>query len=127
VEWKQRGRTDAKAPALYPYRPMARSNTKDRKRGKPSLKGEARRYSKLPREEIDKIDYKNIALLQRFITERGKIRSRRVTGLSRRDQSKMARAVKRAREVGLLPYVDASKAVERVGGGRGGRGRDRDA
>jgi small subunit ribosomal protein S18 len=106
---------------------MARSNTKDRKRGKPSLKGEARRYSKLPREEIDKIDYKNVALLQRFITERGKIRSRRVTGLSRRDQSKMARAVKRAREVGLLPYVDASKAVERVGGGRGGRGRDRDA
>jgi small subunit ribosomal protein S18 len=105
---------------------MARGNTKDRKR-KPSLKGEARRYSKLPREEIDKIDYKNVALLQRFITERGKIRSRRVTGLSRRDQSKMARAVKRAREVGLLPYVDASKAVERVGGSRGGRGRDRDS
>ena len=99
---------------------MARSNTKDRKRGKPSLKGEARRYSKLPREEIDKIDYKNIALLQRFITERGKIRSRRVTGLSRRDQSKMARAVKRARELGLLPYVDATRGpVERVGGGRG--------
>ena len=108
----------------HSYRPMARSNTKDRKRGKPSLKGEARRYSKLPREEIDKIDYKNIALLQRFITERGKIRSRRVTGLSRRDQSKMARAVKRAREVGLLPYVDASKAVERVGGG--GRRRERE-
>ncbi|HYI99220.1 MAG TPA: 30S ribosomal protein S18 [Thermoleophilaceae bacterium] len=105
---------------------MARSNTKDRKRGKPSQKGEARRYSKLPREEIDKIDYKNVALLQRFITERGKIRSRRVTGLSRRDQSKMARAVKRSRELGLLPYVDVTKAVERVGGGRG-RGRDRDS
>ena len=71
------------------------------------MKGEVRRYSKLPREELDKIDYKNVALLQRFVTERGKIRSRRVTGLSRRDQSKMARAVKRAREVGLLPYVDA--------------------
>jgi small subunit ribosomal protein S18 len=105
---------------------MARGNTKDRRRTKPPIKGEARRYSKLPREEIDKIDYKNVALLQRFITERGKIRSRRVTGLSRRDQSKMARAVKRSRELGLLPYVDASKAVERVGGGRGGRGRDRD-
>ncbi len=89
------------------------------------MKGEVRRYSKLPREEIDKIDYKNIALLQRFITERGKIRSRRVTGLSRRDQSKMARAVKRAREIGLLPYVDATKGLERTGG-RGGRGRDRD-
>jgi small subunit ribosomal protein S18 len=86
------------------------------------MKGEVRRYSKLPREEIDKIDYKNIALLQRFITERGKIRSRRVTGLSRRDQSKMARAVKRAREIGLLPYVDATKGLERTGG----RGRSRD-
>lgn len=88
------------------------------------MKGEVRRYSKLPREEIDKIDYKNVALLQRFVTERGKIRSRRVTGLSRRDQSKMARAVKRAREVGLLPYVDITKGLERTGGR--GRSRDRD-
>ena len=104
---------------------MARA-TKEKARGrKPGFK-EARRYSKLPREEIDKIDYKNVALLQRFITERGKIRSRRVTGLSRRDQSLMAKAVKRSREVGLLPYVDATKAVERTGGRGGSRGRDRD-
>ena len=88
------------------------------------MKGEVRRYSKLPREELDRIDYKNVALLQRFVTERGKIRSRRVTGLSRRDQSKMARAVKRAREVGLLPYVDITKGLERTGGR--GRSRDRD-
>jgi small subunit ribosomal protein S18 len=101
---------------------MARP-TKDRARGrKPGFK-EARRYSKLPREELDKIDYKNVALLQRFITERGKIRSRRVTGLSRRDQSLMAVAVKRSRELGLLPYVDATKGYERSGG-RGGRSRD---
>lgn len=104
---------------------MGRGNIKDKRRGKPPQKGEARRYSKLPREEIDKIDYKNVALLQRFVTERGKIRSRRVTGLSRRDQTKMARAVKRSRELGLLPYVDASKAVERVGSG-GGRPRERE-
>ena len=71
---------------------------KERK-GRKAAPREARRYSKLPREEIDKIDYKNVALLQRFITERGKIRGRRVTGLSRRDQSKMALAVKRSREV----------------------------
>ena len=94
------------------------------RRGKPGMKGEVRRYSKLPREELDRIDYKNVALLQRFVTERGKIRSRRVTGLSRRDQSKMARAVKRAREVGLLPYVDVTKGLERTGGR--GRSRDRD-
>ena len=103
---------------------MARPTKEKPRRGKPGMRGEARRYSKLPREEIDKIDYKNIALLQRFVTERGKIRSRRVTGLSRRDQSKMARAVKRAREVGLLPYVDATKGLERTGGR--GRSRDRD-
>lgn len=102
---------------------MARQ-TKDRGRSrKPGLRGEARRYSKLPREELDKIDYKNVALLQRFVTERGKIRSRRVTGLSRRDQSRMALAVKRARELGLLPYVDATKGLERSGGG-GRRSRD---
>jgi small subunit ribosomal protein S18 len=102
---------------------MARPTTKEKpRRGKPGMKGEVRRYSKLPREEIDKIDYKNVALLQRFITERGKIRSRRVTGLSRRDQSKMARAVKRAREVGLLPYVDVTKGLERTGGRGSGSG-----
>ena len=82
------------------------------------MRGEARRYSKLPREELDRIDYKNVGLLSRFVTERGKIRSRRVTGLSRRDQSKMALAVKRAREVGLLPYVDSSRGFERGGGRR---------
>ena len=96
---------------------------KDKARARrPGQRGEARRYSKLPREELDKIDYKNVPLLQRFVTERGKIRSRRVTGLSRRDQSRMARAVKRARELGLLPYVDVTKGFERSGGR--GRGRD---
>lgn len=103
---------------------MARpsTNSDKQRRGKPG-RPEVRRYSKLPREELDRIDYKNVALLQRFITERGKIRSRRVTGLSRRDQSKVARAVKRSRELGLLPYVDASRPMERTGGG-GRRGRD---
>ena len=61
---------------------MARP-TKERGRGRKPF--EARRFSKLPREELDKIDYKNVPLLQRFVTERGKICSRRLTGLSRRD------------------------------------------
>ena len=104
---------------------MARPTAKEQGRARrPGLRGEARRFSKLPREELDRIDYKNVALLQRFITERGKIRSRRVTGLSRRDQVRMARAVKRSRELGLLPYSDSSRAMER-GGGRG-RGRERE-
>ena len=43
--------------------------------------------------------------MRRFISDRGKTRSRRVTGLSRRHQKQLASAVKRARELALLPYV----------------------
>ena len=51
------------------------------------------------------IDYKNIAQLRRYISEKGKIRSRRITGACRRHQIQVAAAVKRAREMALLPYV----------------------
>ena len=52
---------------------------------------------------IGNIDYKDTATLRRFISERGKIRARRVTGLSVQDQRKVAIAVKNARELALLP------------------------
>ena len=58
-----------------------------------------------PRLNVDHIDYKDLTLLRRFISDRGKTRSRRVTGLSRRHQQQLALAVKRARELALLPYV----------------------
>ena len=51
------------------------------------------------------VDYKDLNLLRRFISDRGKTRSRRVTGLSRKHQQQLALAVKRARELALLPYV----------------------
>ena len=51
------------------------------------------------------VDYKDLAALRRATSERGKIRSSRITGSCRRHQRQLARAVKRAREVGLLPYV----------------------
>lgn len=57
------------------------------------------------REKIDVVDYKDIASLRRVISDKGKIRSSRVTGACRRHQSQLATAVKRARELGLLPYV----------------------
>ena len=57
------------------------------------------------REKIDHIDYKNTAQLRRYISEKGKIRSRRITGACRRHQLQVAAAVKRAREMALLPYV----------------------
>jgi len=71
---------------------------------------------------VDRVDYKDLSALRRFISERGKIRSRRITGACRRHQSQVARAVKRARELALLPYV-AEGSSER--GGRGDRDRDR--
>ena len=72
------------------------------------------------RDKIDQVDYKDLSTLRRFISERGKIRSRRITGACRRHQSQVARAVKRARELALLPYV-AEGSEHR--GGRGDRDR----
>ena len=73
------------------------------------------------KDKIAEIDYKNITQLRRYISERGKIRSRRITGACRRHQVQVAQAVKRAREMALLPYVAEGSDD---GGGRGGR-RDR--
>jgi small subunit ribosomal protein S18 len=57
------------------------------------------------KEKIEEVDYKNYNQLRRYISEKGKIRSRRITGACRRHQDQIAVAVKRAREVALLPYV----------------------
>jgi small subunit ribosomal protein S18 len=65
-------------------------------------RGRPRKYTQL---KIDQIDYKDVNLLRRFISDRGKTRSRRVTGLSRKHQQQLTLAVKRARELALLPYV----------------------
>ena len=58
---------------------------------------------------IGEVNYKDTALLRRFISERGKIRARRVTGLSVQDQRKVAIAIKNARELALLPYTSNSR------------------
>ncbi len=52
-----------------------------------------------------KIDYKDVKLLQRFISERGKIVPSRITAVSAKKQRELAQAIKRARFLGLLPYV----------------------
>ena len=57
------------------------------------------------KEKIDEVDYKNYNQLRRYVSEKGKIRSRRITGACRRHQEQIAVAVKRAREMALLPYV----------------------
>jgi len=107
------------------------SVAKQRNRGKPARRrdkkggpGSGRRkpcpYCK---EKIAQVDYKDTATLRKFISEKGKIRSRRITGACRRHQSQIARAVKRARELALLPYVNEGGRddAERERSGRRGR------
>jgi small subunit ribosomal protein S18 len=55
--------------------------------------------------KVEYIDYKDAQLLKRFLTERGKILPRRITGVSTRYQRKLAVAIKRSRQAGLLAYV----------------------
>ena len=57
------------------------------------------------KDKVEEIDYKNYNQLRRYVSEKGKIRSRRITGACRRHQRQVAVAVKRAREVALLPYA----------------------
>ena len=59
--------------------------------------------------KVTHIDYKDTALLRKFISDRGKIRARRVTGVSAQQQRQIARAVKNAREMALLPYTATAR------------------
>ncbi|WP_243292727.1 30S ribosomal protein S18 [Bacillus sp. FJAT-47783] len=58
---------------------------------------------------ITHIDYKDVDLLKKFISERGKILPRRVTGTNAKYQRKLTIAIKRARQMALLPYVSEEK------------------
>jgi small subunit ribosomal protein S18 len=87
---------------------MAGSKPKPRreKKTKAGLFGQSRRrYCYFCKEKIDEVDYKNFSSLRRFMSDKGKIRSRRITGACRRHQRQVAVAIKRAREMALLPYV----------------------
>jgi small subunit ribosomal protein S18 len=64
-----------------------------------------RRVCKFRSEKIDYIDYKDVRLLMQFIPERGKIQPRRLSGTSAKWQRKLQLAIKRARELALIPYV----------------------
>ena len=61
------------------------------------------------REKIAHVDYKDTNLLRKFISDRGKIRARRVTGNCTQHQRDVAMAIKNAREVALLPYTSAGR------------------
>lgn len=63
-----------------------------------------RRQNLLKKEGVAVVDWKDVTLLRKFISDRGKIRSRRVTGLTPQQQRQVATAIKNAREMALLPY-----------------------
>jgi small subunit ribosomal protein S18 len=86
---------------------MAKQKTTSRRRPGPAAAGGRRKSCHFCRDKVDHIDYKNIAQLRRYVSEKGKIRSRRITGACRRHQLQVAGAVKRAREMALLPYVSS--------------------
>lgn len=112
---------------------MARNNDRDRDRNSGSKRAPKDDKRRPPKKrpvlvaEGTYVDYKDIALLRKFTSERGKIRARRVTGLSVQMQADIALAVKTARELALLPY--AAKNINergprrlRTGPPRGERG-----
>ncbi|MGI5368374.1 30S ribosomal protein S18 [Streptomyces sp. A244] len=71
---------------------------------KPERKPAKNRPNPLDQAGITYIDYKDTDLLRKFISDRGKIRSRRVTRVSSQQQRRLAKAIKNAREMALLPY-----------------------
>jgi small subunit ribosomal protein S18 len=83
-----------------------RGQERSKKSRRPAAPGQRKRRPRLAPEELD---WKNFPALRRFISERGKIRSRRITGLPRVQQRLLADAVKRARTMGLLAYPDQDR------------------
>jgi small subunit ribosomal protein S18 len=103
---------------------MARGGN-DRSTSRRSPKDAARRIKKKPcalcRDKIEWVDYKDVNLLRKYMSDRGKIRARRVTGNCSQHQRAIALAIRTARELVLLPYTQ--RTVTERGGGRGrGRG-----
>ncbi len=88
---------------------MAKQRSRQAPRRRDTRRGQAaggrRKPCQFCRAHVDVVDYKDFATLRRTMSDKGKIRSGRITGACRRHQRQLARAVKRARELGLLPYV----------------------
>ena len=82
-----------------------------------------KKTSVLVTDKVEYIDYKDVNLLNRFVSDRSKIRNRRVTGNTVQQQREIANAVKNAREMALLPYT---KRVSQTRAGRPPRERDDD-
>lgn len=82
-----------------------RNNTRRRRQDGPPGRRVKKKVCHFCAEKIEYIDYKDVATLRRYMSDRAKIRSRRVSGNCPRHQREVAVAIKNAREVALLPYI----------------------
>jgi small subunit ribosomal protein S18 len=100
---------------------MARGPERSSRRGP---KDSTRRIKKKPcalcRDKVSWVDYKDVNLLRKYMSDRGKIRARRVSGNCSQHQRAVALAIRTARELALVPYTQ--RTVTERGGGRGRRG-----
>ncbi len=94
------------------------SEEKDEPREKSVRRRGRTKISYLTLNKIDVVDYKDIAILKRFLTERGKMLPRRQTGNTAKQQRMVSRAIKRAREMALLPFVATGTGPEDASGRR---------
>ena len=76
---------------------------------KPPVRKSKKKVCAFCKEQISYIDYKDTALLRKFISDRGKIRARRVTGNCSQHQRDIATAIKNSREMALLPYTSTAR------------------
>ena len=102
---------------------MARERRNSKSAAADRRRPQKKKVSILNTEQVEWIDYKDVNLLRRFMSERAKIRARRVTGNSAQQQREVARAIRVAREMALLPY-SVRQVTQRKGGrrDRGDRG-----
>ena len=76
---------------------------------KPPVRKPKKKQNPLKAAGVEKVDYKDVNVLRKFISDRGKIRARRVTGVTVQQQRDIATAVKNAREMALLPYSSTAR------------------
>ena len=103
---------------------MAGKKKQPRMSPKDTRKPRKKKVSPLVKDKIDYVDYKDVNLLRAFVSDRAKIRSQRVSGNDRQQQREVAKAIKVAREMALIPYAQRV-VTQRKGDRRRGRS-DRD-
>src|SRR4030095_6378732 len=92
---------------------------KSRSKNKDNARRAKKKTSILNTESVGYVDWKDVNLLRRFMSDRSKVRARRVTGNNAKQQKEVAKAIKNAREMALLPYVTR---ITQQRGGRGDKG-----